>query len=38
MKARERNLGIATLVVVGGGVLWSFLIESNWRKFEELDE
>jgi len=38
VKARERNLGIATLVVVGGGVLWSLLIEPNWRKLEELDE
>lgn len=38
MNARERTLGIATLVVVGGGALWLMLVEPAWKQVESLDE
>lgn len=38
MKARERNLGIATLVIVGGGVLWSLIVEPMWKRLDDLDD
>lgn len=38
MSPRERNLGLGTLAVVGGGLLWSMLVEPAWSRLEELDQ